>query len=130
MRYGAIINQGEIPKKNYHRLTIIHPTIRIRLLTHNFLQCRVKNCNQNNFPLQIRGMKLEEVEAEYNEELIKRLLQRVDWIALREATLSVSNQRFSACDFRRLVTVFLFLENSSVYSVFRIKYQKRSIKIS
>lgn len=75
-------------------------------------------------------MKLEEVEAEYNEELIKRLLQRVDWIALREATLSVSNQRFSACDFRRLVTVFLFLENSSVYSVFRIKYQKRSIKIS
>ncbi|KAJ3090396.1 hypothetical protein HK102_003905 [Quaeritorhiza haematococci] len=46
------------------------------------LQCHVKGCNANNFPLRIEEAEVETVEAEFNLNFMKRLLGKLDWPAL------------------------------------------------
>lgn len=56
----------------------------MRLLTHNLLACHAKGCGStsNNFPLQLRNVQLEMIEAEYNETFLKGFLPKLHWQAL------------------------------------------------
>eukprot|EP01135_Chromosphaera_perkinsii_P010333 Nk52_evm5s2118 gene=Nk52_evmTU5s2118 len=68
----------------------------MRLLTHNMLQCHVKGCTVNNFPLRVEGavpgekdegysnltLKVEKIEADYNASFLKHMLPKLDWAAL------------------------------------------------
>jgi hypothetical protein len=62
----------------------------MKLLTHNLLNCNKKDCSGKNFPLKIISIvgKLDNIE--YDEELIKRFLKKVDMPALTSATKDVS----------------------------------------
>ncbi|RKO97128.1 hypothetical protein CXG81DRAFT_12081 [Caulochytrium protostelioides] len=56
-----------------------------RLLTHNMLQCHVKNCRPNeSFPLTIKDPELERTEAEFNPDFMRGLVPKLDWTALRK----------------------------------------------
>ncbi|KAJ1834178.1 hypothetical protein LPJ63_002151 [Coemansia sp. RSA 2711] len=56
----------------------------MRLITHNMLTCHVKNCEDpdKQFPLRFKDAKLEQIEAERNDEFLVRMLPRLDWAAL------------------------------------------------
>ncbi|KAJ3372528.1 hypothetical protein AMAG_13841 [Allomyces macrogynus ATCC 38327] len=54
----------------------------VRLLTHNMLQCHVKNCT-NGFPLRFQDPVIEQHEQEINKEFLVNMLPRIDWNALR-----------------------------------------------
>ncbi|KAJ9069242.1 hypothetical protein DSO57_1020565 [Entomophthora muscae] len=54
----------------------------MRLITHNMLQCNVKNCNTDNFPLRLQNVELERTEVEPNAEFLNNMLTRLDWPAL------------------------------------------------
>jgi len=66
----------------------------MRLITHNMLQCHVKGCNKDNFPLKLEEIEIEELEAEFNANFIKSMLNRLDWKALAQTTFSVCNILF------------------------------------
>ena len=53
------------------------------------LQCHVKGCTSNNFPLKIEEAELEAAEAEFNEDFMRRIVSRLDWDALRATAVSV-----------------------------------------
>lgn len=61
----------------------------MRIITHNMLQCHVKNCNSNNFPLQLKDVQLEMIEAEYSPEFLANILPKLDWEALNATALQV-----------------------------------------
>ncbi|ORY98529.1 hypothetical protein BCR43DRAFT_454668 [Syncephalastrum racemosum] len=61
----------------------------MRIITHNMLQCHVKNCNSNNFPLQLRDVQLEMIEAEYSPEFLANILPKLDWDALNATALQL-----------------------------------------
>eukprot|EP00124_Ichthyophonus_hoferi_P004813 Ihof_evm4s585 gene=Ihof_evmTU4s585 len=54
----------------------------MKLLTHNMLQCHVKNCNKDNFPLRLEATTVEKVEAEFNPAFMKHVSSKLDWPAL------------------------------------------------
>ncbi|KAJ2760143.1 hypothetical protein IWQ56_005559 [Coemansia nantahalensis] len=56
----------------------------MRLITHNMLKCHVKNCTDpdKQFPLRFKDAKLEQIEAERNDEFLVRMLPRIEWAAL------------------------------------------------
>ncbi|WFD36505.1 hypothetical protein MCUN1_003386 [Malassezia cuniculi] len=56
----------------------------MRLLTHNLLACHAKNCgsSSNNFPLALRNVQLELIEAEYSPEFLQGFFPKLDWNAL------------------------------------------------
>lgn len=62
----------------------------MRLFTHNFLQCHVRGCDQNNYPLDISEAEVEKKEVEYNEEFLTNFIHKIDWSALRKAISQVS----------------------------------------
>ncbi|KAJ3226905.1 hypothetical protein HK099_003857, partial [Clydaea vesicula] len=55
----------------------------------DMLQCHVKGCNSNNFPLKISEAQLENIEADFNSDFIKNMLLKLDWNALRDTALSL-----------------------------------------
>jgi multifunctional methyltransferase subunit TRM112 len=57
----------------------------MKLLTHNLLRSNVKGVKKG-YPLRIEVGKVEVKETEFNSEFIKRMLDRLDWAALRSAT--------------------------------------------
>lgn len=59
----------------------------MRLLTHNLLACHAKGCgsSSNNFPLELRNVQLELIEAEWNEAFLRGFLPKLDWPALVHA---------------------------------------------
>lgn len=62
---------------------------KMRLLTHNLLQCHVKNCT-NNYPLRVESAELESLEIEYNEEFLKNVLwSKIDWKVLKDTAFDV-----------------------------------------
>lgn len=61
----------------------------MRLITHNMLQCHVKNCNSNNFPLQFQDTQVELIEADYNPEFLINMLPKLEWEALVNTALQV-----------------------------------------
>jgi multifunctional methyltransferase subunit TRM112 len=62
----------------------------MRLITHNMLQCHVKGCTENNFPLRIVDPEVESNPVEFNEEFIARMLCKVEWDALLATSKEVS----------------------------------------
>ena len=62
----------------------------MRLFTHNLLQCHVKNCTKNNYPLRIQEAEIEEIEAEFNSGFVTRLIPKLDWAALISTLNSVN----------------------------------------
>ncbi|KJE91177.1 hypothetical protein CAOG_02351 [Capsaspora owczarzaki ATCC 30864] len=55
----------------------------MRLLTHNLLQCHVKGCSTNNYPLRVEATNVVHKEADFNPEFITHMLQKIEWNALR-----------------------------------------------
>jgi len=62
----------------------------MRLFTHNFLQCHVKGCNSNNFPLTFTEAELDKRETEMNVDFIKSFLHKIEWNALQTAVQQVN----------------------------------------
>ncbi|KAI8636760.1 hypothetical protein BD408DRAFT_425612 [Parasitella parasitica] len=54
----------------------------MRLITHNMLQCHVKNCNSNNFPLRFEDVQVELIEADFNVEFLSNIINKIEWDAL------------------------------------------------
>lgn len=65
----------------------------MRLLTHNLLACHAKACatTSNNFPLILKDVQLELIEAEPNEVFIKGFLPKLDWSALVKTARSLGD---------------------------------------
>ncbi|EIE88889.1 hypothetical protein G6F46_002094 [Rhizopus delemar] len=61
----------------------------MRLITHNMLQCHVKNCNNNNFPLRFEDVQVELIEADFNPEFLANMLNKIDWDALRNTAIQL-----------------------------------------
>lgn len=61
----------------------------MRLITHNMLQCHVKGCNANNFPLELQEVVLEQEEAEMNEDFLRNMLTKIEYDALVATCLKV-----------------------------------------
>lgn len=59
----------------------------MRLFTHNFLQCHVRNCTKDNFPLQLKDAEISVKAADYNADFLAMQMCKIDYEALR-ATLS------------------------------------------
>jgi multifunctional methyltransferase subunit TRM112 len=59
----------------------------MRLLTHNLLQCHVKGCTTNNYPLTLKNIKYQKVEiqAEKATALFARMLSKLDYGAIKSA---------------------------------------------
>jgi hypothetical protein len=63
----------------------------MKLFTHNLLMCNKKGCTINNFPLKIKCDKSVVGKFDFDEELIKRTLKKLDLPALTQATKDVLN---------------------------------------
>jgi multifunctional methyltransferase subunit TRM112 len=61
----------------------------MRLITHNMVQCHVKDCNTNNFPLRFEDAEVELIEAEYNPTFLINMLPKLDWEALINTAVQV-----------------------------------------
>lgn len=59
----------------------------MKLYLHNFLQDNLEG--QTHYPLVIVPTKIEEQEVEFNEEMIRSFLRRIDFIALQGACANV-----------------------------------------
>ncbi len=59
----------------------------MKLITHNILMCNKKGCTKNNFPLKLVVKTYSDFEPEnaqeYSPALMHRLLEKLDWGALR-----------------------------------------------
>ena len=64
----------------------------MRLITHNMLQCHVKNCNNNNFPLRFEDVQVELIEADFNPEFLSNMLNKIEWDALTSTAVQVINK--------------------------------------
>lgn len=62
----------------------------MRLITHNMLQCHVKNCNNNNFPLRFEEVQVELIEADFNPEFLSNMLNKIEWDALYNTAVQVN----------------------------------------
>ena len=54
----------------------------MKLFTHNILLCNNKSCNINNYPLRIIPQKVDFLSVEYNPELIKKFIRKIDFNGL------------------------------------------------
>ena len=65
----------------------------MKLITHNILMCNKKGCTKNNFPLKLVCRNFQEFAPEnaqeYSVTLMQRLLEKLDWAALRSTLASL-----------------------------------------
>ena len=54
----------------------------MRLFTHNFLQCHVRNCTASNFPLRILDAEIDHKDTEYNADFMRAYINKIHWDAL------------------------------------------------
>jgi multifunctional methyltransferase subunit TRM112 len=54
----------------------------MRLLTLNMIQCNVKTCSTNKYPLSVSALLIEDVKMEYNKDFLVNLIPKIDWNAL------------------------------------------------
>lgn len=64
----------------------------MRLITHNMLQCHVKNCNDNNFPLRLEEVEVELVEAEFQPAFLQNILGKLEWEAFVNTAMQVNQK--------------------------------------
>lgn len=89
----------------------------MRLITHNMLQCHVKNCNNNNFPLRFEDVQVELIEADFNPEFLSNMLNKIDWDALTSTAVQVICLDFSLLIQSGLPSfcfVFIFISSESI----------------
>ncbi len=94
----------------------------MRLFTHNFLQCHVKNCTQNNYPLLIQDAEVEIKETEFNPEFLAMQMCKIDYPALIKSLKQVIS---SFC-------LFFYYNHFSLSWVLILKnlnYQKNNRKL-
>jgi hypothetical protein len=53
------------------------------------LQCHVKGCSKDNFPLKLEEVEVEKEEQEFNPDFIRHMLPKIEWNALRGTAHSV-----------------------------------------
>jgi multifunctional methyltransferase subunit TRM112 len=56
----------------------------MRLVIHNMLKCNIKGV-ENGYPLKIESTQMEEIENEFDVEVVQKTLSKIDWNALRSA---------------------------------------------
>jgi multifunctional methyltransferase subunit TRM112 len=66
----------------------------MKLMTHNLLACNKKGCTTNNFPLKIIATQTGLINAEYDEDLVKKMLKKLDLPALTLACKDVGVYKF------------------------------------
>lgn len=57
----------------------------MKLLTHNLLTSRFLKNVQTGYPLKLIVEKMEEIKTDYNHEFLQKMLQKIDYDALKEA---------------------------------------------
>jgi len=64
---------------------------KMKLLTHNFLNCAAKTCkaSPDSFPLKFEDVELTTLEMDYNPQFIINVLPRVEWPALVQTAIEV-----------------------------------------
>lgn len=63
----------------------------MRLITHNLLKCNARGLEPSQgYPLRIDAERTEIIPAEYNEELVKNVIGKIDFPALRSAAANLS----------------------------------------
>jgi multifunctional methyltransferase subunit TRM112 len=61
----------------------------MRLITHNMLQCNAKGVT-NGYPLKIESTNTEVIESEFDEEVTRAMLAKIDWECLKSAAQDLS----------------------------------------
>ncbi|KAI9139470.1 hypothetical protein BKA69DRAFT_1030461 [Paraphysoderma sedebokerense] len=61
----------------------------VRLLTHNMLQCHVKNCT-NGFPLAFKDVTIENIPQEINPDFLVNMLPKVDYEVLKRVCIELA----------------------------------------
>ena len=56
----------------------------MRLVTHNMLKCNVKGVKRG-YPLKLEVKEAEIIETDFNPSLVKNMLYKIDWAALKQA---------------------------------------------
>ena len=84
----------------------------MRILTHNMLMCNVKGCNTNNFPLEIKATSIETIQSEFNPDLVKNLLPKLEWSALVQGCkdvriVSKKNLNFLRQIYHHIISIFV-----------------------
>jgi hypothetical protein len=74
----------------------------MKLLTHNLLMCNKKGCTINNFPLKIKLEKSSINKFEFDQELVKRTLKKIDLPGLTIACKDVIYFIYHRCLFSNL----------------------------
>lgn len=69
----------------------------MRLITHNMLQCNVKGVS-GGYPLIIEPESIDVVDSAYDKDMIKSMLKRINFQALKSAAKNISNQDIEAFD--------------------------------
>lgn len=64
----------------------------MKLITHNLLTSRFLKNVQTGYPLKLAVDKFEEITTEYNQEFLQKMLNKVDYQALREAAQVVGQR--------------------------------------
>lgn len=70
----------------------------MRLFTHNFLQCHVKGCTSNNFPLSLSETEIAQREAEFSSDFMKAYMCKLDYVALLATINEVGSIVWDASD--------------------------------
>ena len=66
----------------------------MRLLTHNFLQCHVRNCGKDNFPLKFEdGAEVQIKAAEFNADFLAMQMCKIDYEAVLKALNEVTQMK-------------------------------------
>lgn len=64
----------------------------MKLLTHNLLTSRFLKGVQTGYPLTLVAEKVEELNTDYNEEFLHKMLKKIDYEALKEAAKTCGQQ--------------------------------------
>ena len=64
----------------------------MRILTQNILMCNVKNCIKKEIPLSLLVEKSEIIETEFNKDLVKKTLLRMNWNHLVETSKQLGEE--------------------------------------
>jgi multifunctional methyltransferase subunit TRM112 len=62
----------------------------MKLITHNILTSNILKGVTKGFPLKIKAVTIENVSVDYNRDFITRILQRIEYDAVKEAVTDVS----------------------------------------
>ncbi|CAB4427555.1 unnamed protein product [Rhizophagus irregularis] len=87
---GVISILGNQLWKNARNVVKIFLYLTMRLVTHNMLQCHVKGCNSNNFPLQLSDVEIEIQETDFNPKFLRNMLSKLEWNALVKTALEIN----------------------------------------